>query len=543
MLVTAITTSSGDVCSRCLEGRYGTGMSVKGQMFIDMKTRITSYGPHNGIIVHCGIQQEPDKFWPCIRNDTANSLSSRPLDIAPSIPATVHWPTVEDSDDNRSNAKSCQSRIPNQYYPLIVEDGTSSDNFNKSGRNCLDVFETNPVMAEPRSFDMGSVSDGSYKSNLGSMVSKISNNDVSNSKRFSTNAQNVDTSHWSAPNTKKAVKKKVSNQNISDSSNEVAKYDYNQIEKKSFLGEISVVRNDPKIIGESTSDGSAVHRQKIIRHEFSEHLADLATYPSNQCKKTPDLCQVREMETEMSEQLLSPLSSLDISKKHLNNDYDEHDKNLMKNFGLPLILENFSPESRLKKGNHTNSSLEYLQQYSQPSIDIFNDVDILRHACASQYVRSVIPISLNKMQESVVHIPDEIKNLNFISADETKNILKKTASEHSEVFPTKIPSITNSGQLKVTAEKRPERQQLMEKEENLENISEKLKNCNMEIGKNTALQKLDNTRSAITTSLKPILHMSSRKSNLSKKVRFPAEQPQVIALDHRLLLIDDLDLI
>ncbi|OZC04887.1 hypothetical protein X798_08157 [Onchocerca flexuosa] len=542
-------------------------MPVKGQVFIDMKTRITSYGPHNGIIVHCGIQQEPDKSWPYIRNDAANTLSSQPFDVAPPVPATVHWPTVEDSNDNRSDAKTCRSRIPNQYYPLIVADGTSSDNFNLIDR--LNVFETNPVLAELRSLDTGSISDGNYKSNSSGTVSKISKNDVS--KRLSTNAQNVDVSHWTAPSTKKAVKKEVSNQIMS---NEVAKYDYNQIEKESardhpFLEEISLVKNDPEIIGESTN-GCAVHQQKIIRRGFSEHLAGLSTYTSNQqyqqCKSIPDLCQVQsnhrevpeqlyhlyetqdafgnplaqlEMEAEMNEQILSPLSSLDISK-NLNTDHDEHDKNLMKNFGLPLILEHFSPESRLESGNHTKQPLECLQQYSQPSIDIFNDVDILRNACASQCVRSVIPISLNKMQESVVHIPDEIKNLNFISADETKNILKKTASEHSEVFPTKIPSTTNSGQLKVTAERRSEKQ-LMEKEGNLENIFEKLKSCDMDTEKNTELQKLDNTRSAITTSLKPILHMSTRKSSLSKKVRFPAERPQVIALDHRLFLIGDLD--
>ncbi|VDO30302.1 unnamed protein product [Onchocerca flexuosa] len=635
-------------------------MPVKGQVFIDMKTRITSYGPHNGIIVHCGIQQEPDKSWPYIRNDAANTLSSQPFDVAPPVPATVHWPTVEDSNDNRSDAKTCRSRIPNQYYPLIVADGTSSDNFNLIDR--LNVFETvrfaftfsefshhslsklalchkianveifwllwnfitedamnkkvlmnpisisdkcyNPVLAELRSLDTGSISDGNYKSNSSGTVSKISKNDVS--KRLSTNAQNVDVSHWTAPSTKKAVKKEVSNQImrlqsvahsrkdeqctsvIQINSNftpmkqslkkqqQIAniKYDYNQIEKESardhpFLEEISLVKNDPEIIGESTN-GCAVHQQKIIRRGFSEHLAGLSTYTSNQqyqqCKSIPDLCQVQsnhrevpeqlyhlyetqdafgnplaqlEMEAEMNEQILSPLSSLDISK-NLNTDHDEHDKNLMKNFGLPLILEHFSPESRLESGNHTKQPLECLQQYSQPSIDIFNDVDILRNACASQCVRSVIPISLNKMQESVVHIPDEIKNLNFISADETKNILKKTASEYSEVFPTKIPSTTNSGQLKVTAERRSEKQ-LMEKEGNLENIFEKLKSCDMDTEKNTELQKLDNTRSAITTSLKPILHMSTRKSSLSKKVRFPAERPQVIALDHRLFLIGDLD--
>lgn len=111
-------------------------MSVNGQVLINMKTKITSYGPHNGIIVHYGVQQEPNMFWPCTLNGAPNSLSSQRFDAAPTF-ATIHWPTIEDSgDDRRNKGTPCMS---NRYYHLTDENGTSSNVFEKVR---LNVFET-----------------------------------------------------------------------------------------------------------------------------------------------------------------------------------------------------------------------------------------------------------------------------------------------------------------------------------------------------------------------------------------------------------------
>lgn len=198
----------------------------------------------------------------------------------------------------------------------------------------------------------------------------------------------------------------------------------------------------------------------------------------------------------------------------------------MENFGLPLIPENFSPGSRLKDDNHTRPLPAYFQHYSLPSTNTFNDADILRHACGSLYVRPVIPISLEKVLKSAACTKsDKIK----ISAGGIKNIPEKTASEYSK-DPARLSPIKNSKQLELTAGKRSHRQEMMEKEENLENISEELRSHNTDT---------DSIQSAGSSPIRSILHMSSQKSNVRKKVQFPAEWPRVIALEHR-LLIDDL---
>ncbi|EJD75549.1 hypothetical protein LOAG_17333 [Loa loa] len=424
-------------------------MPIKGvaynQVFIDMKTKITSYGPHNGIIVQCGIQQEPSVFWPCVLNGVPNSMFSQRFDVA-LTPVTTHWPTMEDASDNPRNKGAF---MPNQHYQSIGKDVTSSNNFNSSGKVCLNVVETNPMMAELESF---SVIPSSYKSDLYSTIPKISNDAVPNVRKPLTTAQNVD-HHWSA---EKAMRKEALNQNMSD------------------------------------------------------------------------------MEIEISEQLLPRLSSLNISKKHLSTNYNANNKNLMENFGLPLIPENFSTRSRLENGDRKEPMPEHyshysLQHYSQPSTNIFSDVDILRHACDLLYIRSaiptlLIPTSLKKLQESIVRTkPDAIK----ISADGTKCFPEKTASEYSEL-PSNMSPATNSQQLEVTAEK-----ELMEKEGNLENTLEELRICSTDT---------DGIHSVGTISMKSILHKSSRKNSLGKKVHFPAEQPRVIALEHR-LLIENLHLV
>ncbi|MCP9260856.1 hypothetical protein DINM_004130 [Dirofilaria immitis] len=448
-------------------------MSVKDtarQMFIGMKTKIISYGPHNGIVVHCGIQQGPEMFWPCILNDTAKSLSSRQFDVAPD----------------------------------------------------------NPVIAEHRSFDMESVLGGSIKLDSVDTVSKISNDDATSAKRLLT-TDNVDSPYRSTANGKEIIKKEALIQNISDLS----------------LGEILVITNNPKIIGESKS-------QKIIHLGFSEHLVGL-NQQRQQYRSMPDLCQVRsnhrevpgqlyhfEMEIEISEQFLSSISPSDVSKKSLSTDFDENSSNSKENFSLSLTPENFSFESKVRDGNHMELLVEYPQQCSQSSTNIFSDTDILRH---SLYVQSVIPTSLKKVQESVAHKKSvEIKKPNIISTDEMKNF-KKISSEHLKVLQIKKSSTVNYGQLEMTAKQALQRQELTEKEENFENILQKLKNRNKKIGENAALEEIDKIRSAITVPLESILHISSRKSDLTREVRFPAEEPQVIALEHRLLIIDDLNLV
>ncbi|VDM14455.1 unnamed protein product [Wuchereria bancrofti] len=92
-------------------------------------------------------------------------------------------------------------------------------------------------------------------------------------------------------------------------------------------------------------------------------------------------------------------------------------------------------------------------------------------------------------------------------------------------------STMNCQQLQLTAKKRSYNQELMvEKEKNFE----ELKNCNTDND--------EVVNNAGTISIKPILHISSRKNSFKKKVQFPVEWPQVIALEHR-LLINDLHLV
>lgn len=239
------------------------------------------------------------------------------------------------------------------------------------------------------------------------------------------------------------------------------------------------------------------------------------------------------MEIEKSEQAFSRLSPLNVSKKHISTDYDEKNKNFVKNFSLPIIPENFTLESRLKSDRYMKSLPKYLQHYSQPSTNIFNDTDILRHVCDSLHVQSVLPTSmlstsLKKVQDSFICAKSDE---NDIFADRIKNVLSETSiSEYSEV-PMKISSITASQQLNMIADKRPCRHELMEKEGNLKNASDELRSSDMD---------MYSIRNARTIPIKPILHMSSRKRTVKKKVRFPSQWPKVIALEHHRLFIDDL---
>ncbi|KAM3721698.1 Light-harvesting complex stress-related protein 3.2, chloroplastic [Dirofilaria immitis] len=510
------TTCCCDICSKwhCVDKQVEASsdtsfieMSVKDtarQMFIGMKTKIISYGPHNGIVVHCGIQQGPEMFWPCILNDTAKSLSSRQFDVAPDV---INWSTVEDSDDNLRKKKA--SYISNQLYPLNVEDKTLSDNFNTSKKIRFNVIETNPVIAEHRSFDMESVLGGSIKLDSVDTVSKISNDDATSAKRLLT-TDNVDSPYRSTANGKEIIKKEALIQNI----------------------------RFPSLV-HSRRDGQHVSTTQI-NSNFSSMKQSFKIGASCGHYNDPSDEHANEMEIEISEQFLSSISPSDVSKKSLSTDFDENSSNSKENFSLSLTPENFSFESKVRDGNHMELLVEYPQQCSQSSTNIFSDTDILRH---SLYVQSVIPTSLKKVQESVAHKKSvEIKKPNIISTDEMKNF-KKISSEHLKVLQIKKSSTVNYGQLEMTAKQALQRQELTEKEENFENILQKLKNRNKKIGENAALEEIDKIRSAITVPLKSILHISSRKSDLTREVRFPAEEPQVIALEHRLLIIDDLNLV
>lgn len=225
-----------------------------------------------------------------------------------------------------------------------------------------------------------------------------------------------------------------------------------------------------------------------------------------------------EMKIEISEQIL-----LNTSKKHLSRNYDEENENFKGNFGSSLIPENFTLSSRLKDDRHMEPISEYLQYYSQPFTNMFNDADTLRHV---SNVQSLLPTSLirtspKKIQESDINTKSGEIN---ISTDRMK-FPETTISKHSEILVKMLPTM-DSQQLKVTTDKRQYGQEFVE-EENLGNTLKELRNSS--------------TRSSQMTPIKSILHMSSRKNRLRKKVRFPTEWSGVSALEHR-LLINDLNL-
>ncbi|CAG9534087.1 unnamed protein product [Cercopithifilaria johnstoni] len=572
------------------------------QVFIDMKTKITSYGPHDGIIVHCGIQQEPNMFWPYILNNAPNPLSIQPFDVAVPTFATIHSPSIiENNGDNRDNKrnKSVSYQMPNQYYQLTAKDGISHDNFNAFEKERLNIVEMNPMIDKIRSSDMALTSDGNYKLDPNSTTSQMSNGGVSSMRKLPTTiaqkvnyhrdvgkaAKNDALNYNMRPESmlnpwrneqptstarldsnfipmKESFKKTArSYEQCSDHhSNEVAKYDYNQIEEEFandlYLRKIPSMTINTEVIDENTSG------QRTSNSRFLGHLVGSFAHPSNyqqqQYRNIRNICEVKsnhrkvpeqlfhlyetrdafgnlleqfKVKIEMSEEIQPGLLSLNAPKKCLSTDYDENNRNFAENFGLSLIPEKFTAKSRLKDDKHTKSLPQYFQHYSQPSTDIFNDTNILRHVCYSPYVRSalptsLIPISLKKVQDSVTGTKSSGID---ISANRIRNDFpEKTISEHSNVS-MKICPTMNFQQLKVADEKRPYRQELVEKkEENLGNTLEELRNCDT----NTY-----SIRSAGTIPIKSILHISPGKSNLRKKVRFPMEWPR--ALDHR-LLIDDL---
>ncbi|VIO95616.1 Uncharacterized protein BM_BM7823 [Brugia malayi] len=461
-------------------------MSVKkvihGHVFIDMKTRITSYGPHNGIIVHCGIQQEPSTFWPYVLSNASNSLCTQQLNIAPTS-ATIHWPTVKESDDNQQDKAT--SSLSNQHYQLTDKDRISANNFNDSKKVRLNVFETkqtvfetNPMKIKLKSLNMTS---NNCKSNLNNASAKISNGNISSTKDAPlTNAQNVNCHH----NEERAMKKNDLNENI---------------RPESMIYSERNGQNTSSIIPMEYST-----KRKFINCKYYNEFNDEI---------------MNEMEVEISEQPL-----LNISKKHLSTNYDQYNRNLNDDIGLSLISDNFKSKSKLKlkDGHYTESQPEYLQPSSN---NIFNDTELLRHHCDSLSVRSEIPTQL-KVQESTVRTE---LNENKISVNEGKNISEKTASKLSEVLST-----MNCQRLEMTAKERSRdnnRELMIEEGKNFENIFGKLKADNN-----------GGVNNAGITSIKPILHTSSRKSSIRKKVQFPVEWPQVIALEHR-LLIDDLHLV
>ncbi|KAL3997487.1 hypothetical protein ACH3XW_11110 [Acanthocheilonema viteae] len=314
------------------------------QVFIDMKTKITIYGPHNGIIVYCGVQQEPSMCWPYILNDAPNSLSIQQFDAAAPTFATIHWPTAveENGDNGRNKSATC---MPNQHYQLAPKDGTSDDNFSAFEKVRLNLFETNPTIAKIRSFDMVSSAGSNYKSDLNSTIPQISNSNISNMRKPLSVTQNVNyhrdiekTSKNDVSNDEMRLKSVINSWNdvqqpisstrinsnlipmqesfektatncgyYSDHHNdEIAKYDYNQIEKE-FANDISLrkiplITNDSKIIDKSTNG----QRKKNDRR-FLEHLAGSFAYSSSnqqqQYRSTTDLCEVQMNHSKVPEQL------------------------------------------------------------------------------------------------------------------------------------------------------------------------------------------------------------------------------------------------
>uniref|UniRef100_A0A915PRA7 Uncharacterized protein n=1 Tax=Setaria digitata TaxID=48799 RepID=A0A915PRA7_9BILA len=553
-------------------------MAVEGvangqEVFIDMKTRIISSGPHNGIIVQNGILQGPDIFWPSTLNGTPNCLSPQRLNPSPS-PKILNGSVRNDDANERS--ESC---ISSRLYPLTDERIILPDEFNVSKKVHLNIFQTNPVMAELGSLHMQPFSESSYKPDSGSVCSKIFNDNVENGER-SVTISNYQ--HSSAANEKKEAslqnirkesvelawedRKEASNTRIySDVSSrrqsshrmmtdceqynklndEDGKYKYKQTEKKFVtepsLEKVSIVTTDQKLIDESVSVpqqktihcGSLEHLpihnwdyQQLNKSEVPEQLYHL--YETQDAFGNP-LIQC-EMEFETNEQLSSQLPSLIVSK----------DNESLAGNGLPLIHSHFSPVSNLRDANYKESLLRYLQQYPH----VFNDATTLGRMCGSLYSQSAIPLSQNRVKENIVCLKTGgTEKSSVILMDGIESVLGKTAADDQKVLTKMFPAM-NLKQLEVSTEKRQCKQELMEKVENMTDSFEKVRNRNMniDIGKDVPLQRLESVQNSRNNPVKSILHIPFRKSNLRKKVQFPSEQPQVMALEHR-LLIDNPDLI
>lgn len=119
-------------------------MSIKGgqygQLFIDMKTEIISYGPHNGIIIHCGLQQEPNLFWPGVSSPASYFLVPEQFHVTPKLNA-IHKAIIEDSGDNQRNKDTPSGRCLFNDKDMA----SSLDSFNIPEKVRLNILKTNSL--------------------------------------------------------------------------------------------------------------------------------------------------------------------------------------------------------------------------------------------------------------------------------------------------------------------------------------------------------------------------------------------------------------
>ncbi|VDK77834.1 unnamed protein product [Litomosoides sigmodontis] len=309
-----------------------------------MRTRITSYGPHDGIIVCCGIQQEPRLLWPL--NDHSSSPNIQPFHEAPKF-TTAHCSTVVDESGDSRKRKNASSKS-NQSYQLTANDSTSRDNFNAFEKVHLNIFETNPAIAKIRpSFRVAPTSDSNYKSDSNSRI-RISSGDASHTRKLATTMQNdhcrrdvektttndssnhnmrlesavnfgrddgptssITRLNSNAIQMKESFKKTTTTSydhyNDHHRNDEATKYDYNQIEKEfandSSLRSIPSMTTDRKIIDKCTN-GQGTSSKEC---RFLEHLVSSSARSSNHqqrlCRNWPDLREVQRNHRNVPEQL------------------------------------------------------------------------------------------------------------------------------------------------------------------------------------------------------------------------------------------------
>lgn len=102
-----------------------------GQIHIDIKTSITTSGPHNGIIVQSGIQSGSNiTVWPCNLNGAPTSLSANHIKSIQVNPA-IQWTDVDP-----------EKRLPESPVYSFSNNDTPPDDFLAHENVRLNVFKT-----------------------------------------------------------------------------------------------------------------------------------------------------------------------------------------------------------------------------------------------------------------------------------------------------------------------------------------------------------------------------------------------------------------
>lgn len=284
------------------------------------------------------------------------------------------------------------------------------------------------------------------------------------------------------------------------------------------------------------------------------------------------------MEIETDDQLMSRLS-LNASEK-LHNQNVSDNKNFAESLGLPLILDDSvtHPEDGSRRkipitGPPKLSDFSGAHpQVQQDFIDMTYNADALRNACSSLYRRRSVtripvlkkipprrapksedfgystPDSANKIKASRV-VPDAEIGSEYLKDE--RNRFERAVEKYA-TFPTsKVSKVTpfidqeestvaEKNPVKMIPEKVGNLEKAVEHSKNSGNIPEKETKLEMPVDSNT-LGTMPQTTGG--NPIKSILLSSARKSSLRKKVRFPPEEPQVIAVDDPFLADDIPDLV